>query len=525
MTTSGRSPVSRFSPGRRSLLLGGLGGASTAALATVGHTGTAAASQPTGSAAESAPPLIIFDFDNGNFIKDRVTTNTNGELPVADAIAPADASIYTWTTHLFIMSWFEAMAPYHPTAVGVYSRIARRPASESATNRNKNIAALYAGWRVLQGTFQERVPVMRQALTALGLNPDDESEDPTSPIGIGNIAGKAIVRARAGDGMNHLGDMARAYHGQPYEDYTGYEPVNTPRNLVNPSRWQPAIHRHRRRMGAGEGDKGIFVAQQFATPQLRLVKPFTYQDPGQFELAPPDHTDHTNPRRYRRAVDEILEASAQLTDEQKAKAEIFDHAGAALTYQPRAAALAHDLDLDGWAQLFMVSSLARFDNQIAAWHQMHKYDSVRPFSAVRHAYGSSKVTAWGGPGMGTVEMPADEWSSYLPVGDHPEYPSSITTACAAQAQAVRRFVGDDVLEWTFPYAAGSTLTEPGNVPASDIELHYATWSDLEQDCAMSRVWGGVHFRKTVERSLPFGAQFGDLAYEFMQRHIHGDVED
>ncbi|WP_049575621.1 DUF6851 domain-containing protein [Streptomyces sp. SBT349] len=525
MTTTGRSPLSRFSPQRRSLLLGGLAGASATALATVG-TGTAAASQPAHARAEPAPPQIDFDFDSGNFIKDLITTNAGGEFPSEDSIGPMDAPLYTWITHLFMMSWYDALAPYHPTAVGICSRIDRRPAGESATNRNKNIAGLYAGFRVLQSVFVERAAVMQQALTLLGLDPDDESEDPTSPIGIGNIAGKAIVRARAGDGMNHLGDMDRAYNGQPFEDYTGYEPVNTPYRLVNPSRWQPAVHRHRRRLGEGSGDKGVFVVQQFLTPQVRMVKPFTYEDPGRFELAPPRHTDHANSRRYKRAVDEILEASAGLTDEQKVKAEFFDHTGAAMTLAPRAAALAHDLDLDGWAQLFMTTSLARFDDMIAAWHQIHRYDAVRPFSAVRHVYGSSKVTAWGGVGMGTVDdMPADQWTSYLPVGDHPEYPASFTTICAAQAQAARRFLGDDVLDWSFPYAAGSALTEPGLVPAGDMELHYATWTDHERDYGMSRVWAGVHFRETIENSLPFGAQFGDRAHEFMQRHINGEVSD
>jgi len=65
--------------------------------------------------------------------------------------------------------------------------------------------------------------------------------------------------------------------------------------------------------------------------------------------------------------------------------------------------------------------------------------------------------------------------------------------------------------------------EPGLTPASDAELHYPTWDELIHECATSRVWGGVHFTKTVERSLEFGAQFGDLAYEWVQRHINGDV--
>jgi hypothetical protein len=35
----------------------------------------------------------------------------------------------------------------------------------------------------------------------------------------------------------------------------------------------------------------------------------------------------------------------------------------------------------------------------------------------------------------------------------------------------------------------------------------------------------VHFPKTVERSVPFGEQFGDRAHEFAQRHVDGDVDD
>ncbi|MEX1656946.1 DUF6851 domain-containing protein [Streptomyces pseudovenezuelae] len=468
---------------------------------------------------------IPFDFDNGNFIRDLITTHGGGGFPPADAMAPGDVATYTWLTHLLQTSWFDALAPYHPTALGVYSRIPRRPAEESATNRNKNIAGLYALFQVVKATFEERAPVLRQALTALGLDPDDESEDLSTPVGIGNTAGKAVVRARAHDGMNCLGDVGRTYNGRPYEDYTGYRSVNSADELVDPSRWQPATEPHRRRIDGGPGDKGVFTAQRFATPQLALVTPQTYKDPSQFELAAPDHLDPKDATAYEQAVNEVLKASAELTDEQKVKAEFFEHTPLSVTLSPRAAAVAHDLDLDGWVHLFMVTSVARFDSLIAAWHHKRAYDTVRPFSAVRHVHGNAPVTAWGGPGRGTVDdIPADEWTGYLPVGNHPEYPSGFTTLCAAQAQAARRMLGDDDLNWTHTFPAGSTQKEAGLVPGSDLELTWETWSAFEDDCAMSRVWAGAHFRTTVERSLAFGAQFGDLAHDFVQRHINGDVE-
>jgi hypothetical protein len=222
----------------------------------------------------------------------------------------------------------------------------------------------------------------------------------------------------------------------------------------------------------------------------------------------------------------MLEASAALTDETKVKAEFFDNKMLGIGQSVLAAARSHDLDLDGWVHLFMTNSVSMFDGVIGVWHQKAKYHAVRPFTAIRHVYGDTPVTAWGGPSRGTVnDMPANEWASYTNVADHPEYPSISTTLCSAEAQATRRFLDSDVLDWSYTFPAGATLVEPGLTPASDLQLHWDTWTDFVRDCGYARVWGGVHFPKTIETSIKWGAQFGDLAYEYVQRHIKGDVQD
>jgi len=516
MATFGRSPLSGLSLGRRSLLLGGVGGA--AALTTLGSGATGA------QAAD--PPGIDFDFDTGNALDINQGDQNVGLSPATVFLNPMDETMWAWVKHLSAIAWFDAVAPYHPTAVGVCTRIARRPASESTTNRNLNIALLHASYQVIKVGVPEQAPGLAGLMTLLGLNPADESVDPTSPVGIGNLAGKGVVADRARDGINLFGDVGRRYHPKPFADYTGYEPVNTAYELTNPSRWQPAITPHRRRLGAGLGDKGVFTIQQFATPHLRLVRPYTYEHPDQFRLAPPDHTDHHRRRDYKRSVDEVLAASAALTDEQKVMAEFFDNNTAGIGHSPAVAARRHGLGLDAWCHMFLTHATAVFDVLIAVWHQKTKYDAVRPFSAIRHVYGHRRVTAWGGPGKGTVsDMPADEWASYLNVEDHPEYPSTSAAVSSAAAQSMRRLLGDDVMGWRFPIAAGWTQVEPGITPASNIELHWPTWTDHVAACANSRVWGGLQFRKTVERSVEFGEQFGDRAHEFMRRHVDGDVED
>ena len=43
-------------------------------------------------------------------------------------------------------------------------------------------------------------------LVSVGLDPDNGSEDITTAIGIGNVAGRRVAEARERDGMNQLGD-------------------------------------------------------------------------------------------------------------------------------------------------------------------------------------------------------------------------------------------------------------------------------------------------------------------------------
>jgi hypothetical protein len=77
-------------------------------------------------------------------------------------------------------------------------------------------------------------------LASVGLDPEDASKDLATPVGIGNVAGARVTRVRGRDGMNQLGDeRGRQYNKRPYEDYTGYRPVNTADKLGDPSRWQP----------------------------------------------------------------------------------------------------------------------------------------------------------------------------------------------------------------------------------------------------------------------------------------------
>ncbi|MGH8652606.1 MAG: DUF6851 domain-containing protein [Gammaproteobacteria bacterium] len=98
--------------------------------------------------------------------------------------------------------------------MGVYSRFTERQTDN--TNRNKNIAIFYASYRTLNSLLPNHKEVWDKMLESVGLDPSDNSEDPNTLIGIGNIAGNSVVVNREHDGMNQLGDEGgRTYNREP----------------------------------------------------------------------------------------------------------------------------------------------------------------------------------------------------------------------------------------------------------------------------------------------------------------------
>lgn len=461
----------------------------------------------------SSQEKATFDLDHGNaltgviyphFQKAVRTVTPDG----SDATMVADHILMTE------VSWFDAIAPYHPTAVGIYSNLGRRPKSEETT-RNRNIAVIYAAYTSLNHSFPQFASDFRDMMATAGLDPGDAKPNTTTPAGIGTMAAQKVIAARKHDGSNRDGDEGgRKYNRVPYADYTGWKPVNTAYELRDPSHWQPNI----------VGKNGIFKIQQFVTPQYGRVTPISYKSPSQFSLTPPVNSDVHNRAAYKKQADEILSASAHLTDHDKMTAEFFNDKINALGYTTGNWVFnAYHFDIEKSVEFVAAVDIAIFDAAIASWYFKRKYDSVRPFSAIRYLYGNKKVTAWGGPGKGTVsDITGNEWTSYLPVADHPEYPSTSAAFCLAYTSAARDFLGSDKIDISVTKAKGSSFVEPGITPAKDVTLHWSSWTQLANDCRMSRVLGGVHFRSAVINAAQYAPRIGDMANSLIQRKLKGD---
>jgi hypothetical protein len=467
------------------------------------------------SGSAGAQVTELFDFDTGNAALEVVIPAARP--PIRATLAPGDAPLILRITTLTTNAWFDAIAPYHPTAVGVSSRLGRRPAVERATNRQRNIAILYASYHMLRNLLPGYESEWRQMLTSTGLDPDEVSQDVTTPVGIGNRAAAGVIASREHDGMNQLGDEGgRGYHRQPYADYLGYQPVNTADVLRDPARWQPNV------VTTGSG---IFRVQEFVTPQFARTRPYSYRSPTEFSVPRPVNSDPVrNPAGYRAQAEQVLAASRDLNDYRKLTAEHFDNKMRSLSSSVTYLAETDHYTLDQFIVLDFLVNLAAFDAGIATWFHKLRHDAVRPFSAIRHLHGDRPVTAWGGPGRGTVtDITGREWRGYLNTADHPEYPSGSAAFCSAHAQASRRFTGTDHLGQIVPVARGAATIEPGVTPAADTVLGpWHTWTQWETECGQSRLWGGVHFPDAITAGHTLGNRVGDKAYQFVAAHIRGE---
>jgi PAP2 superfamily len=320
------------------------------------------------------------------------------------------------------------------------------------------------------------------AMESFGYDPNDSAQEPSDPANIGKTAANAVLAFRHHDRSNQLADLNSA---APYSDYTGYQPVNTPSNIIDPDHWQPLLV---------NGN-----VQKFITPHWGMVKPYALASGKQYRaLMSPPASYKKNPKRYAVQAKQVLEYTAHLTDEKKAIAEYWAD-GPKSELPPGHWTLfakhvsvrdKHNLDKD--VKLFFALTNAIFDASITCWDSKRFYDSVRPITAIHFLYAGQKVKSWNG-----ALVDGANWQPYqvasFPTPPFPEYASGHSVFSMTGAETLKLFTGSDNFDYGVTLAKGSSLVQPKVSPATAIELYWATFTDAAEEAGMSRRYGGIHF--------------------------------
>jgi hypothetical protein len=134
-------------------------------------------------------------------------------------------------------------------------------------------------------------------------------------------------------------------------------------------------------------------------------------------------------------------------------------------------------------------SLAMNDAAVIAWQYKERYGYWRPVTALR-------ARGIGGGG-------APDWLPLIETPGHPEYPSGHATDCAAGATILASVFGTDSISFSFRSLG----------PSGPISRRFSRFSAAQRECSLSRIWAGVHFLDTEDRSEELGASIARAAMQ------------
>jgi hypothetical protein len=233
-------------------------------------------------------------------------------------------------------------------------------------------------------------------------------------------------------------------------------------------------------------------------PHWKKIRPMLLDSAAQFDIPPPPPYDIKNKNsRYYTALLEVKNTGDALTADQKAIADFWDDnpfrmnvSGHVMFATKKFSPPGHWLNIVGIAAkeakadfnatvaAYTLTSIAFFDAFIRAWEEKYKSNYVRPETIIN-------------------KYLDPYWMPYIQTPPFPSYVSGHATNSAAAAEAMTYCFGD-----TLSFTDSSLV--PFGIPARKIH----SFRKAAEEAAMSRLYGGIHYRFDNEEGLKAGKQVG-----------------
>ncbi|MEL6933644.1 MAG: DUF6851 domain-containing protein [Pseudomonadota bacterium] len=255
-------------------------------------------------------------------------------------------------------------------------------------------------------------------------------------------------------------------------------------------------------------------------------------------------------------AEEVVQISANLTDEQKIIAEFWEDGGGTAFPPGTSMAFAQFVSardgnsIDDDAKLFFVMGNAVNDAGIATWQAKVEFDYVRPVRAIRDLgelglIGEEGVDentgetgfvieAFGGfnedgTGRGTQTILAENFITFqLPNGNpsppFAEYTSGHSAFSASGATVLKLFTESDEFGGSVTFEPDTLIFEDG-VPEVETTLEWDTFTEAADEAGISRLYGGIHFNEGDLNGRQLGKDVGTAAFDLAQSFFDGTATD
>ena len=342
---------------------------------------------------------------------------------------------------------------------GTHKPFATRPTTPTA-GASVEAAATEAAYRVLKGLFPSRSDKY-QAAYDTGMAAIAAGDAKSRGMSIGAEAAQAMLALRSGDGRDTV--LAPYVPGTLPGEFRGVNPVN--------------------RVGP-------------------YVRPFALKSVSQFR---PDGPAPLTSRRYARDFNEVKAVGGAVstlrTAEQFEVARFHTEPPGAFWLRNLGQFATSRTDIAENARLIAMIMVAFQDASAACFDAKYRYNAWRPQSAIPLA------DTDGNPA--TVADPT--WSPVVPTPNHPEYPAAHGCASGAVTEALRQFHGTRRIGFSMDSSVTGTAHS------------FDSTNALLDEVTNARVWGGMHFRSSVEVGTQLGKQVARWTAQrhFERRHGHG----
>jgi PAP2 superfamily len=225
----------------------------------------------------------------------------------------------------------------------------------------------------------------------------------------------------------------------------------------------------------------------YLLPQWGFVAPFAMSSSSQFRPPGPPALDSQQYAADYEEVKELGAAVGSTRTEDQTEIALFWADGAGTETPPghwnsiaQIIGAARGTTLEENARLFALLNIAMADAAICAWDAKYTFDFWRPVTAINFA------------------EPELNWMSFIVTPPFPDYVSGHSTFSGAAATVLSRFYGTEDL----PFTIGSDFL-PG------VYRSFPTCLAAAEEAAVSRLYGGIHFRSANEDGLQAGISIGE----------------
>ncbi len=295
---------------------------------------------------------------------------------------------------------------------------------------------------------------------------------------VGRMAAERILSQRRGDGWDN--DAEYRWHPMGPGVYAEFaEHSGTPEGFVFGSGWATA-------------------------------KPFMLESPSRFRSpAPPEIASD----EYTKAFLEVKEVgrhkSAARTPDQTHLA-MWWKDFAENSHNRLARQLAKEEAIELWdaARLFALLNMGIYDAYVGVFENKFFYNHWRPYTAIR----------WAANDGNPDTEPDPDWNNlHRHTYAFPSYPSAHGTACAAAMTVLADTLGDDHAFTMITAAVDEAGPFSSKMPMDPPTRSFDSFTSAAMECALSRVYLGIHFRYDSVAGNELGTKIGDYAVQgFLQ---------